>query len=322
MSGTAASTDPRQKMSALSAIINPLSLGQDKTKIFLFSVQVENDSILAFEQRALGDTKKQELRLWKKEGSSTIHPPKVNLPSSIVALYHDLCLHVYGVLDDDPKSICLLSPVYERQPATAPTGHIAGCTNGDTATLFFESTDNGKSVIAVKDFPADGDGNNVVYTNDFLSGTYLGAAYDGTDYWVAYQRPNNIISVSNFNLYSIWDVSTQAKQFLESTPIALLFVPASQWKVEGDMKARGRLVVYWLDNAEIIQRSWSIVGHTGDVKFSSPSIAGGKNNTATQFGQMSILYDPKGLKNVIHCYPKAANRNPSVQIHYDAWSGF
>lgn len=118
------------------------------------------------------------------------------------------------------------------------------------------------------------------------------------------------------------DVSTEEKWFLQFTPIALLFVSNSQWKVDSDESARGRLVAYWLDDEETLHRSWSVVDSKGSVNFSPPSKAGGKANKATKFGQLSVLYDPKGKKNVIHCHPQSANHNASVQIYSDAWSGF
>lgn len=90
--GAPSTAEDRKKMAAIAAVINPLSLTQDESRVFLFSAQVENNNILAFEQRVLGNTKKSELRLWVSESASDVSPPKVNLPSSLVALYHDLCV--------------------------------------------------------------------------------------------------------------------------------------------------------------------------------------------------------------------------------------
>lgn len=83
---------PTKKMAALSAVINKLS-PQDDLQVLLFSALVENDNALGFEQRDLGKKNaNQQLTFWTSSTEEDISPPKVNLPSSLQALYHNYCV--------------------------------------------------------------------------------------------------------------------------------------------------------------------------------------------------------------------------------------
>ncbi|KAF2217279.1 hypothetical protein CERZMDRAFT_116297 [Cercospora zeae-maydis SCOH1-5] len=242
---------PKQKMTAVSTIINPLS---DNDELFIFCN--DDGGNLSLIPRGLETKKSRDKEIEFEAASTNPEAGTMTLPSSLTVFKFQRQIQVYGVYKKaSATNVAKLSPDTFSQDsmtiAANSSARLAGVSDpeGETAWLW-HLKNNGKTLT---EFELNA--NYTKFSAATLENTFISALYD-SDYksrWVFYQGEDNGIRLSRY-----LDGNTQelgVKNTLNiakaQTPLAACFVPQGG----PNNPAAGLFYIYYLPSSLVLTRS-------------------------------------------------------------------
>ncbi|KAF5010621.1 hypothetical protein FDECE_3223 [Fusarium decemcellulare] len=313
-SGPAPDAQPNYgEMQAISAILNPLTVGKPKPKIQIW--QSLANGTLGFDQLELDSVKLKTQEVGDVKGyyGTGRIAPTLRYTTNLVTLVFDDIVNVYGVTKIDGKNtLSLLSPVFmPLVNGTIDNGVFAGTTNGTTGFLYFQQFDANEHryVIKEKSLASLKTTAKVVGgTDDSKQNTNLVAFFDGKSRWIAYQTRDDKIMIRCIDRSDRDDV--QGSENLCRGQISRL--AAVQVVTPSGVN---RIYVYFTNSVNEVYRTFSDV-KGGSLNFPQAELLneGLKLNT---FSQMSIVPDAANEQNIIYTISEGGS---GIERITDAWA--
>ncbi|KAK4180610.1 hypothetical protein QBC36DRAFT_353901 [Triangularia setosa] len=301
-------------MSSLSAIINPVTLGREvsKLKVYIYTSHATEHG-LGFEQRVIDGGRGKILGDVKKT-------TKLRNPSTLVSLLMDDTVRVYGV-EHDSNNICLVAPIHEPIPnTTAKQGYIAGCAvknkndnKSDPGWLYYTvvDPDNGTSIQEQSLSDTTG-GQRNTGSDGILDNTWLAAFHDGATRWLVYQKKkNNVIFVRDVGVDDGDEYAVEKNNIIarQQAQIGAVFVSAAD---SGTNK--GVAWIYFTNKANQLWRTSSKISDS--LKFAVPYLVPDSGEIKPD-SQISVVADVPRRRNVI--YTMLKSNMDEISIIIDEW---
>ncbi|KAF4982146.1 hypothetical protein FZEAL_2169 [Fusarium zealandicum] len=310
------------KFQAVTVILNPdtVSRQDEPTKAIVF--QSLPNGTLGFEQidfkRAkLGAQEDGEVTGYYKPNPSPL-APVLQYKSNLVSLVYDDMIHVYGVTAD-PKSICLLSPVYMPLSGTDVGelhGKIAGCSDTkEQGWIYFQRRDSqGRYHIYEKNLNSSNDDpTKFGKTSNSWENTDVAALYDGDYRWIAYQTKGDDDGDTELQVLRLADSATNyvvkdSAKYLGKKLAAM----AAAFITKND---KNMITLYFRGEGNLLYRSSSDT-RDGSVSFSKPESLPGPIKLADD-ATLSVVPDPTRKLTVIYAVKTGGKQ---IKVFEDKWA--
>ncbi|KAF3908210.1 hypothetical protein AA313_de0203006 [Arthrobotrys entomopaga] len=283
----------QQKMSAVTALINPLTACKGgKAKVSIYSLL--NTGLLAFEQRLLGET------VSKIKGAQG--PAQLLNNSYLSSIVIDDAVHVFGVTTEN--KLALVSPAYQVTDVDIASGFFAGCSDGDSdGWFFFQAKDVKTNTKPIYEMPVWGNKESAKKLEGLIKpcdNTKIAACYDGEHRWIAYQSADNYIVLRNVDTdkHAIVENSKWTTQV--ESPLGLVYVPGHS--------TRGHIFIYYLHQDATLRRAFIEIDETFDFRGYGEEVAVDKAVNIANFTQLTVVADPTCKTNFVY-----AARTPSTK---------
>ncbi|KAK0615569.1 hypothetical protein B0T17DRAFT_619208 [Bombardia bombarda] len=284
-------------MSALTAIINPLTSEKATKKVYLYWSH-PTDHAIQYEQRVLGAGRSPAIGDSKKTA-------KLSNPSTLVSLVMDDTLRVYGV-EDKTNQICLLVPLHDPIPGSfAKHGYIAGLTvpartpeDQDEGYVYFQVTDTEHKTTSIKQQILSNTTKVATPTaaSDIIKDSWLAALYDGKNRWVIYQKSTKVIYMLNTSSGANQEIPLESHNIIAraQAQIAAVYVAGP---VEAGVPT-GTFFVYFTDADH---RLWRTSANRTNPSFSTPTpVSSAAGLKILSDAQITITADRATKRNFIY----------------------
>ncbi|CAJ0553247.1 Ff.00g117590.m01.CDS01 [Fusarium sp. VM40] len=316
-------TQPAKPMQAISAILNPDTVGREggKEKVFVF--QSLPNRTVGMDQINFGD---KSVNNQKDEGDGVVgyyaKPPSfvpvLRPGSKLVSTVFDDIVHVYGI-NEQTGLISLVSPIFSPVKNAKPEyNNFAACSNanddGKGYLYFQKKNERGVTYIYEKDLSdPDSEPSLVDKTNEAEEGTDMIAFHDGENRWIVYQTSSGR-GEKNIVLHDVDSgKKDQIPNFgnnIASGEIArIAAVHARTAKDREDL-----VFVYLAATKNQLWRSQATITD-GTPNFASAKKLS-KDTYINDWTSMSVVADPVKRENLIFTITEKGN---SISLNRDVW---